>query len=81
MGSISNKKSLTQEKVCSAAEGQTIAAMVVDTLQSIRSDASFELFWSKVTTMTEPLDIEPILPRQHKAPKRYESRTAEAHAH
>ena len=31
--------------------------------------------------MTEPLDIEPILPRQRKAPKKYESRTAEAHAH
>ena len=31
--------------------------------------------------MTEPLDIEPILPHESKAPKRYESETAEAHAH
>ena len=53
-----------QEKVCSATEGQIIAAMVVDTLQSLRNDASFELFWSKVTSITEPLDIEPLLPCQ-----------------
>ena len=44
-----------QKKVYSAAEGQTIGAMVVNTHQSIQSDASFELFWSKVATMTEPL--------------------------
>ena len=67
-----------QEKLCSAAEGQTIATMVVDTLQSLRNDASFELFWSKVTSITEPLDIEPLLPHQRKVP---ESGTGAAHFH
>jgi len=70
-----------QEKVYSAAEGQTIGAIVVDTLQSLQNDVFFELFWSKMKTITESLDIEPILPCQRKAPKRYESGTAEAHAH
>ena len=55
--------------------------MVVDTLQSLRNDASFELFWSKVTSITEPLDIEPLLPRQRKVPRRYESGTDAAHFH
>jgi len=31
--------------------------MVVDTFKSLRNDTSFELFWSKVKTITEPLDI------------------------
>ncbi len=38
-------RSLLQDKVCSAAEGQTIGDMLVDTLQSLRNDSSFELFW------------------------------------
>ncbi len=70
-----------QDKVCSATEGQSIGAMVVDTLQSLRNDSYFELFWCKVTSFTEPLDIEPSLPRQSKVPRRYESGTAEGHVH
>ena len=38
-----------QDKMCSAAEGQQIAAMVIHTLQSLRNDDSFDLFWSRVT--------------------------------
>ncbi len=56
-----------------------IGAMVVGTLQSLRNDSFFELFWSKVTSFTEPFDIEPSLPRQSKVPRRYESGTAEGH--
>ncbi len=70
-----------QDKVCSAAEGQTIGAMVVGTLQSLRNDSSFGLSWSKVTSFTEPLDIDPSLPHQSKVPRRYESGTAEGHVH
>ena len=37
-----------QKKSLSAAEGQTIAGMTVDTLKSLRNDASFDLFWEKL---------------------------------
>ena len=49
--------------------------MVIDTLHSLRTEESFELFWTKVTTMAGSADIdvdEPQLPRRQKAPKRYE---------
>ena len=42
----------------------------------------FDLFWKKVTTAAEKLNLEPpSLPRQRKRPKRYESGLAEAEFH
>ena len=62
----------------SAAEGQKIAEMTICTLQSIRCDANFELFWKKVTDLAEELDVDdPLLPHQRKRPRRYESGTSE----
>ena len=46
-----------QGKTCSAAEGQQIGSRVVRTLETVRSDESFELFWLKVTGTADPLDI------------------------
>ena len=37
----------------SAAEGQEVAALTVSTLQSIRSDEMFGLFWEKVQRLRE----------------------------
>ena len=70
-----------QDKMCSAAEGQQIAGMVIRTLQSLRNDESFDLFWSRVTNTADPLDIEPKLPRKHKVPRRFESWLSEGHFH
>ena len=44
-----NLSKTLQDKTCSAAEGQEIASMVSCTLQAIRTDESFNLFWLKVT--------------------------------
>ena len=65
---LSNLKAL-QDKTRSAAEGQQIAAMVVRTLLTLRSDNSFDL---KVMKQAELLELEPHLPRRRKAPRRYE---------
>ncbi len=73
-------KSLQGKTRC-AAEGQEICAMVVRTLQSLRSDECFDLFWLKVTKTSEPLDIEPQLPRRHKVPRRFETGSAEGEFH
>ena len=75
-----NLSKTLQHTSMSAAEGQKIAKMTVCTLQSIRSDPNFELFWQKVTKLAAELDVdEPALPRQRKRPRRYEDGTGEAH--
>ncbi len=52
-----NLSSTLQEKSISAAEGQEVARMVVNTLKSIRNEESFDLFWVKVNTRAAALDI------------------------
>ena len=61
----SDNFSKTLQKSISAAEGQHIGRMVIDTLQSLRTEDSYDLFWTKVSTMAETADIdveEPQLP-------------------
>ena len=56
-----------------SAAGQKIAMMTVATLQSIRSDDNFDLFWKRITKMAEEKEIdEPVLPRRRKLPRRYD---------
>ena len=67
-----------QKKTISAAEGQHVGKMVIDTLQSLRTEESYDLFWTKVSTMAESPNIdveEPQLPRRRKVPKRYDGLT------
>jgi len=48
-----------------AAAGQRIAAMTVNTLQSIRNDGCFDMFWQKIVRAHQSLDVEaPRLPRK-----------------
>lgn len=70
-----------QKKTCCATEGQQVGSMVVRTLQTIRNDESFDLFWLKVTNFSEPLGIEPQLSCRRKVPRRFESGTAEGDFH
>ena len=71
-----------QNPQLSSAEGHEIAMLTVRTLQSIRSDSSFELFWLKVEQRRENLEVEEArLRRKRKIPKRYEQGDAEAEFH
>ena len=71
-----------QNKKCSAAEGQAVAQMTVNAIQSTQSDAEYDLFWEKVTKMASELDVsEAKLPRKRKVPRRYDSGHAEAEFH
>ena len=57
----------------SAAEGQLIVTMTIKTLELLRNDNSFRLFWDTTQTHMKDLDVnKPILPRKRKAPKHYE---------
>ena len=62
----------------SAAEGQEVARMTVQTLKSVRTAEKFTMFWAKVTEMASKLGVdEPELPRKRKTPQRFESGAGE----
>ena len=63
----------TLQKTMSAAEGQQVGRMVIDTLAAVRTQTSFDLFWEKVAKFVESTDVEePHIPRQHGTPKRFD---------
>ena len=67
-----------QASYVSAADGQRIATMTVKTLQSIRNEDSFKMFWSKTVAEAHELDVsDPVLPHRRKVPRRYEIGTGE----
>ena len=52
--------------------------MTVKTLQSLRTDSNFDLFWRKAEIARQKLDVnDPELPRKRKLPKRFEDGSAE----
>ena len=58
-----NLNQTLQKKTTSAAEGQQVARMVTDTLQSIRKQESYDLFWAKVVKLADSIGVEePRLP-------------------
>ena len=72
-GHCDNLSRTLQHKDLSAAESQSVAELTVTTLQSIRNDDMFELFWEKMQKECEKIDVEePELPRARKTPKRYD---------
>ena len=59
-----NLSKTLQHKHLSAAEGQATAALSVKTIEKIRDDKSFDLFWAKVLTLVAKFNVsEPSLPR------------------
>ena len=77
-----NLSKALQAKVISAAEGQQTADMVVQTLQKLRQDREYDLFWVKVDKMAESLKVEKAqLPRKRKLPKRYDDGLTEGEFH
>ena len=77
-----NLSSTLQHKCLSAAEGQQVAHMTVQTFKSIRNDSSYDLFWKRVDIKVKELNVdEPQLPRQRKAPKRYDDGLSTGYFH
>ncbi len=71
-----------QTRTLSAAEGQQIAKMTIQTLKSLRTDSSFDLFWSKIRKKAADLDVdEPQLPRRRRIPPRFDEGTSEGDYH
>jgi hypothetical protein len=73
-----NLSKTLQSTKLSACEGQRVAAMTAATLQRIRDEGSFDLFWKKVESDRQSLDVqEPQLPRRRKTPKRLDDGNSE----
>ena len=75
---ISDNLSKTlQDAHISASEGHAVSSLTVKTLEKMRSDDHFNLFWKTVTHEANALEVsEPSLPRRRKRPARYESGSA-----
>lgn len=68
-----------QSKKISAAEGQRLAKIVIDTLGSLRTSDNFEIFWTNLLLVKESHDIDdPQLPRKRRQPQRYNEVTGSA---
>ena len=77
-----NLSSTLQQKTISAAEGQQVAQMTVQTLRSLRNEASFDLFWLKVNKIASDFGVgEPQLPRRRRVPRRYDDGQSEGDFH
>ena len=64
----------------SAAEGHKFARMTLQTLQSLRSEENFMLFWAKVTKLSDDLEVnDPLLPRRRERPLQYEEGRSDGH--
>ena len=65
-----NLSKTLQNAQMSAAEGQQLAKMTIATLQSLREEEAFDMFWERAITESSELDIgEPSLPRKRKPPQ------------
>ena len=49
--------SRTLQNEFSTAEGQHTASLVVGTLETLRNDESFDLFWAKIGRLSDQFDL------------------------
>ena len=74
-----NLSKTLQHKDISAIEGQEVASLSVRTLEGMRDEETFELFWIMVQQLVSEHDIgEPKLPRKRKAPRHLEIGSSES---
>ena len=65
-----------QQPELSSVEAHEVVMLTVKTLEKIRTDEDFELFWKNVGIKRNDNIDEPHLPRKRKAPKRFETGSA-----
>ena len=66
-----------QKRDMSAAGAQGVASMTLKTLEKVRNDADFHLFWLKATKIANELGVEePQLPHRCKIPRSFETGNA-----
>ena len=75
-----NLSKTLQTQSLSASEAQQIAKYTIQTLQEMRIDVMFDVFFEYVESLRKRTDTEePILPRKRRVPSRYEVGEGEGH--
>ena len=73
-----NLSKTIQKPTLSVGDCQTLASLSIKTMQRLRSDDSFDLFWVNVNSKADKLEIAPPeLPRKRKRPSRFDDGNAE----
>ena len=71
-------QTLQQHKL-SSIEAHGVAMLTVKTLETLRTDDNFDMFWQKVVMTKEQVNVnKPRLPRRRKLPRRFEQGNAPA---
>ena len=77
-----NLSSTLQHKHLSAAKGEKIAMMTVQTMESLQADEMYDLFWDKVTQRASSLGVDdPQLPRRRKRTRSYDDGISDGYFH
>lgn len=67
-----NLSKTIQKPTLSAGDCQSLASLSIKTMQKLRSDDSFDLFWTNVNSKADKLEIgPPELPRKRRRPTRF----------
>ena len=67
-----NLSKTIQKLTLSAGDCQSLASLPIKTMQKLRSDDSFDLFWTNVNSKTDKLEIgPPELPRKRRRPAHF----------
>ncbi len=70
---VDNLSRSLQSKTISACEGQNLVNITLGTLQKIRDEDSFNLFWKYLEKNRSSVSVDPpTLPRKRKVPRRFE---------
>ena len=68
-----NLSKTLQNPSLTSSEAQHIAALTCQTLERIRTDEAYNLFWEKVCLMQGKFNVsDPVLPRERQTPSRYD---------
>ena len=74
-----NLSKTLQHKSLSAAEGQRVAKLTLDVLQSLRNEDHFKNFYARVLLDQVHFQVDaPALPRKWKAPQRFQIGSTDA---
>ena len=77
-----NLSQILHSETRSAAKGQQVGRIVVATLESLRTEEAYHLFWMKVRAVVDSVNVDgPWLPHRCKTPKRYDDVLSDSHFH
>ena len=82
LSNADNLSATLQKSSISASEGQHVAKVTLETMEKLRKEESFQLFWDSTIELQASLNVAgPQLPCTRKCPQRYEEGSASGFQH